>query len=162
MYYWEKVLWILIGFHVDPETGPGSQINADLWRSGFWCGFSCPYSTWLWTSSAPGVVFRHFPLCGSSLPFLRKGLPESLRIRCCSLQSSYVEPTVPPLACRLSVSTSSTPELNGSPFFSEQDCRLHETAVCLLCYLGEGNAPHGLGPWLWLDAGIKHLCLSTI
>jgi hypothetical protein len=40
----------------------------------------------------------HLGLFGSSLPFLRKGLPESLRIQCCSLQSSYVEPTVPPLA----------------------------------------------------------------
>ena len=45
--------------------------------------------------SAPGVVFRHPLLCGSSLSFLRKGLPESLRIQCRSLQSSYVEPTVP-------------------------------------------------------------------
>ena len=139
------------------------------------------------------VSARHLGLFGSSLPFLRKGLPESLRIQICSLQSSYVEPTVPPLARRLSVSTSgeepaaltlfgamisraprsqflhksntppaplrqcskwlpscltcgillyrrlllfvlvplaqavptsSTPELNGSPFFSELDCRL--------------------------------------
>ncbi|MFN9908809.1 MAG: hypothetical protein ACK56F_22225, partial [bacterium] len=47
---------------------------------------------------SPGIVFRHFVPFGSLLPFLRKGLPESLGIRCCSLQSSYFEPTVPPLA----------------------------------------------------------------
>jgi hypothetical protein len=52
------------------------------------------------------VSARHLGLFGSSLPFLRKGLPESLRIQICSLQSSYFEPTVPPLARRLSVSTS--------------------------------------------------------
>ncbi len=37
----------------------------------------------------------------------QKAVPESLGISCCSLQSSYLEPTVPPLARRLSVSTSS-------------------------------------------------------
>jgi hypothetical protein len=52
-------------------------------------------------------VFRHPVSFGSFLPFLRKGLPESLGIRFCSLQSSYLEPTVPPLVRRLSVSMSS-------------------------------------------------------
>ncbi len=54
-----------------------------------------------------GFLFPcHLGPFGSSLPFLRKGLPESFGIHCCSLQSSYFEPTVPPLARRLSVSTS--------------------------------------------------------
>jgi hypothetical protein len=60
-----------------------------------------------WTCLLLGFFLPcHLGLFGSSLPFLRKGLPESLRICCCSLQSSYLEPTVPPLARRLSVSTS--------------------------------------------------------
>ncbi len=44
------------------------------------------------------------------------------------------------------VPTSSTPELMVRLSSVNKTTDYSETAVCLLCYPGEGNAPRGLGP----------------
>jgi hypothetical protein len=71
----------------------------------------------------------HLGLFGSFLPFLRKGLPESLGIHCCSLQSSYIEPTVPPLACGLSVSTSGKEPANSNLDRSDDQSRTRSQSL---------------------------------
>ncbi len=63
-------------------------------------------------------------------------VPFLLNLRDPSLQAPAFSVTAP---LAQAVPTSSTPELNGLPFFSEQATDYSETAVCLLCYPGEGN-----------------------
>ena len=51
-----------------------------------------------------------------------------------------------PCSLAQAVPTSSTLELMVRPSAVNKTTDYSETAVCLLCYPGEGNAPRGLGP----------------